>query len=257
MDLLILALSRLVPLLFLVSLGLIGTRYVYDLNISRGRTRARLAASAVAAVALAAGLPIAVRGALILGARWAAGKAQWATQDALLSKYDAWNGRRTDEFLRQWAYARMNLGDWAGAESVLELNDHPSPQTSMLIGVCQYYQGLPQAPSTLAKVPDFTQTQLCIRDYFLGRISQKSGDLGRAFALYGRSAGWDPNFFPSVYHGVRLALMKGDTRLASNILGGFIRNSPGYISGRDVAVLTDSIRTRTVPPDKEFVIVAK
>lgn len=58
----------------------------------------------------------------------------------------------------------------------------------MLIGLCQYYENDPAAQTTLSQIPDMTGTQLCLRDYLLGRMAQKRGDLGRAFAFYARSA---------------------------------------------------------------------
>jgi hypothetical protein len=150
----------------------------------------------------------------------------------------------------------MSAGNWAGAEEVLRLGDAPSAQTSMLVGVCQYYEDKPEAEATLRAVPNVTDTQLCIRDYLLGRIAQKRGDLGRAFALYGRSAQWERNFFPSTYHGVRLMLQRGDAGRAAAILDGFTRRFPAQRNAPDVIALREAIRSRTVPPDKEFVVVS-
>jgi len=256
MQIFVLALSRLVPISFLVSLTLVGSRYAHDLVLRTRPHLARWAFAAVSVVGLVAIVPNVLRAGLIVAAEWAADTGRWRAADLLLNDYDAWNGRRSDETLRRWAYARMNIGDWAGAEEVLRLAEAPSPQTRILIGVCEYYEGKPSAEATLLAVPDVSATQLCVRDYILGRIAEKRGDRARAFALYRRSASWEPNFFPSTYQGVRLMLASGDARRAAAILDAFTRRYPLNQTARDAVVLRDAVRSRTVPPEKEFVVVS-
>lgn len=252
----VLALSRLVPISFLVSLTLVGSRYAHDL-VLRSRPRlARWAFAGVSLIGLTAIVPYTYRAGLIVAARRAMLGGRWQAADLLLSNYDAWNGLRSEETLRQWAYVRMNTGNWAGAEEVLRLIDDPSPQAKMLIGLCQYYQGNPAAEATLSSVPDMTATQLCVRDYLRARIAQQRGDLVRAYGLYATSAHWDANFFPSIYHGVRLSLMRGDTARAAAILDSFTRRFPTQRGDRDVVILRDAIARHAIPPDKEFVIVS-
>jgi hypothetical protein len=256
MQTFVLALSRLVPLSFLVSLTLVGSRYLHDLVLRTHPHLARWAFATVSLIGLVALAPYALRTGLIVGAQWATNSGRWQAADLLLTDYDAWNGERSDAMLRRWAYVRMSAGNWTGAEEVLRLGETPSAQTRILVGVCQYYEGNPDAEATLRAVPDVTGTQLCIRDYLLGRIAQKRGDLGRAFALYGRSAQWEPNFFPSTYHGVRIMLQHGDAGRATSILDRFTRRFPAQRNAPDVIALRDAIRARTVPADKEFIVVS-
>ena len=256
MQTFILALSRLVPLSFLVALTLVGSRYLHDLVLRSHPRLARWAFAVVSAVGLIAIVPYTIRAGLVVAARYAILNGRWRAADLLLTDYDGWNGLQTDQTLRQWASARMNVGNWKGAEEVLRMAESPSPQTRVLIGVCQYYEGNPAAETTLGGVPDMTATQLCVRDYILGRIAQRRGDLGRAFAFYARSARWEANFFPSVYHGVRLCLIHGDPGRAAAILDDYTRRFPRQRGARDVLTLRDAITARAVPPDKEFVIVS-
>ena len=256
MQTFILVLSRLVPLSFLVSLTLVGSRYLHDL-VLRGHPRlARWAFAGVSLVGLIAALPYTIRAGLVVGAQYAMLHGRWQAADLLYTDYDGWNGRRSDEMLRRWASARMNAGNWAGAEDVLRTADEPSPQARVLIGLCQYYQNNPVAEATLRAVPDMTATQLCLRDYLLGRIAQKRGDLGHAYLLYAHSASWETNFFPSVYHGVRLSLVRGDAQRAAAILDGYTRQFPRQSGDRDVLTLRDAIAAHVVPQDKEFVVVS-
>jgi hypothetical protein len=256
MEIFVLALSRLVPLAFLVSLTLVGSRYLHDLLLPTRPRLARFAFAGVSLVGLLATAPFALRASLIVGATWATDKHRWKAADLLLTEYDSWNGLRSERTLRQWAFARMNGGDWRGAEQVLRLESKPSAQTWVLIGLCQYYEGNPAAESTLARVPDMTATQLCVRDYLLGRIAQRRGDFPRAYRLYAHSVRWEPNFFPSVYHGARLAILNGRADVASSILNDFVRKFSSYESDHDMHILRDSIRMGALPPDKEFVIVS-
>lgn len=256
MSIFVLALSRFVPISFLVSLTLVGARYVHDVVLRTRPHLARWAFAAVSVVGLIAIVPNVLRAGLIVGAQWAMDSGRWRAADLLLNDYDAWNGRRSEETLRRWAYARMNVGDWAGAEEVLLLSEKPLPQTRILIGVCEYYEGKPSAEATLLAVPDVSATQLCVRDYILGRIAEKRGDRARAFALYARSAAWEPNFFPSTYQGVRLMLAKGDARRAAAILDGFTRRYPLQQTARDTVILRDAVQRGAVPPEKEFVVVS-
>src|SRR5438105_1771165 len=256
MQTFILALSRLVPLSFLVSLTLVGSRYLHDLILRSHPRLARWAFAAVSLVGLIAVVPYTIRAGLIVAARYAFINGRWQAADLLLTDYDGWNGLQSDETLRQWACARMNVGNWAGAEEVLRTADSPSPQARVLVGLCQYYEGNPAAETTLSRIPDMTGTQLCLRDYILGRIAQKRGDLGRAFAFYARSARWEANFFPSVYHGVRLCLVHGDWPRAAAILDDYTRRFPMQRGDRDVLILRDALAAHTAPPDKEFVIVS-
>lgn len=257
MQIFVLALSRLVPISFLVSLTLIGSRYAHDLVLRTRPHLARWAFAAVSLVGLIAIAPNVLRAGLIVGAQWAADTSRWRAADLLLGDYDAWNGRRSEEMLRRWAYARMNIGDWTGAEQVLRLAETRPPQTQILIGICEYYEGKPtEAEATLAAVPDVSATQLCVRDYLLGRIAEKRGDRTRAFALYGRSAAWEPNFFPSTYQGVRLMLANGDARHAAAILDSFTRRYPLEGAARDAVGLREAIQRQAVPPEKEFVVVS-
>jgi hypothetical protein len=256
MQTFILILSRLVPLSFLVSLTLVGSRYLHDL-VLRGHPRlARWAFAGVSLVGLIAALPYTIRAGLIVGAQYAMIHGRWQAADLLYADYDGWNGLKSDEMVRRWANARMNAGNWPGAEEVLRMGEEPSPQTRVLIGLCQYYQSNPAAEATLRTVPDMTATQLCLRDYLLGRIAQKRGDLGGAYLFYARSARWEANFFPSVYHGVRLSLVHGDPQRAAAILDGFTRQFPRQESASDVLTLRDAIARHSVPPDKEFIIVS-
>ncbi len=255
-EIFVLAISRLVPLTFIVSLTLIGSRYLHDLLLPTRPRLARVAFAGVSLIGLLATAPYALRASLIVGAKWATDEHRWRAVDLLLTDYDSWNGLRSEEVLRQWAFARMNVGDWRGAEQVLRFNGEPSAQTWILIGLCQYYQGNPAAESTLARVPDMTATQLCVRDYLLGRIAQKRGDFPRAYWLYGHSVRWESDFFPSVYHGARLAMLKGRPEVATSILNDFARKFPSYANDRDMHVLRDSVRAGVLPPDKEFVVVS-
>jgi hypothetical protein len=256
MHIFVLALSRLVPIALLLSLTLVGSRFAHDLVLRTRPHLAKWAFAGVSLVGLIAIVPNILRAGLIVGAQWAANTNRYRAADLLYSDYDAWNGRRSEDTLREWAYVRMNNRDWAGAEEVLRLAETPTPQARILVGICQYYEGNPAAEATLRAVPDMSGTQLCVRDYLLGRIAEKRGDLARAFDLYASSANWEPNFFPSTYQAARLTLQQGNTRAAAAIVDSYTRRFPMHRTAGDVVVLRDAIQRRAVPPEKEFVIVS-
>jgi len=256
MEIFVLALSRLVPLLFLVSLTLIGSRYVHDLVLRHRPRAAKWAFAGVSIVGLLAVAPYAWRAGLVVGARWATQKGRWRMADVLDSEYDAWHGSRSETIIRQWAYARMSEGDWKGAEEVLRLAETETPQVQVLIALCQYNAHDPRAEQTLVAVPDTGGAQLCVRDYLLGRIAQRRGDLARAFALYARSVQWQAHFFPSTFHGVRIALVNHEPRRATTILDGFVKSYPWTRDDPNVRLLRECIAQNGIPPDQEFVIVS-
>jgi hypothetical protein len=255
LELFVLALSRLVPLLLLVSLTLAGSRYVHDLVLERRPRAARWAFAAVSFVGLLASAPYAWRAVLVVGARWASQSGRWQLADLLHTEYDSWNGSRGERIIRQWAFARMGEGNWTGAEEVLALGDR-SPQNVVLTGLCQYYLHDPRAEQTLASVGNQSNTQLCVRDYLLGRIAQQRGDLGAAFALYARSVRWEPGFFPATFHGVRLALVAGRPAQAAAILDEFVKAFPASAADPNIRLLHDCITQGRIPPDEEFHVVS-
>jgi hypothetical protein len=256
MDLFVLGLSRLVPILLLASLTLAGSRYIFDVLLPISRRLASWAFACVMLIGTAGTAPSALRGALLVGARWAGQHGRPALADSMFSEYDAWNGKRSDAMLREWAFARMNRGDWRGAEDILDLDRTTVTQITVLRGLCQYYANEPAAESTLRSVPNFSDAQLHVRDYLLARIAQRQGDLRNAFRLYGQSAAWRPEFFPSVYHGARLALIVHRPDLAARILQNFLDRYAWHVNDPDVRHLRDGIRSGVLPPDKEFRIVA-
>jgi hypothetical protein len=256
MEILVLALSRLVPLLFLVSGTLVGSRYVHDVVLPRRPRAARWAAAAVALVGMVSVLPYTWRAILVVGARWATTNNRSQLSDVLHREYDAWNGSRNDSIIREWAFAKMSEGDWKGAEAVLQLSKDQTGQILLLTGLCQYNTHDPRAEQTLASIPDRGGTQLCVRDYLLGRLAEKRGDLPGAFALYRRSAQWELDFFPSTYDGARLLLLAGQTRRAAAVLDVFVRTYPSAAADPKVQLLRDCIAQGRVPIDQEFVIVS-
>jgi tetratricopeptide (TPR) repeat protein len=256
MTLLVLVLSRLVPLMFLASLTLIGARYVFDILIERRPLLARCAAAGIVLFGVVAGTPSAARSLFLVGANWALPHEKYQLADLFFDRYDAWGGRRSQAFVQQWAYSRMNLGQWKEAEEVLEISDDPNaPQTRLMIGICQYYAHDPAAASTLQSVPPLSNTQLCIREYLLGRLAEVAGRRDEALGLYWRSVAFDRNFFPAVYHGVRLLLAAGNRAAAARVLDTFLHDFPAYARAEDVLTLKSAIASGTPPPDKEFVIV--
>src|SRR2546430_2369657 len=121
MQTFILLLSRLVPLSFLVSLTLVGSRFLHDLVLRSHPRLARWAFVAVSLVGLIAALPYTIRAGLIVAGQYAMLHDRWKAADLLFTDYDGWNGLKSDQMMRQWAGARMNIGNWAGAEAVLRM----------------------------------------------------------------------------------------------------------------------------------------
>ena len=67
MAIFVLALSRLVPVIFLISLTLIGSRYIHDLVLPEHPRLARTSFIAIALLGTIATVPYAIRGGLIVG----------------------------------------------------------------------------------------------------------------------------------------------------------------------------------------------
>ncbi len=248
-------LSRLVPVMFLVSLTLIGSRYVFDVLRPRRAGAARLACAGVALIGFMATAPVAWRGVLLVGGRWAMERSKWNVADLLLSEYKAWHGGLSEPVARQWAFTRMNLGDWAGAEEILRDVEKPSAQTRLMIALCRYYRGDPSAVAVLRSIPDALQTQLEIREYLLGRIAQKGRDYETAFHHYARAVAFEPHFLPAVYHGARLRLLARQPDLAQKIIDSFTRDFPSAANQPDINLLRQAVRRRMIPPDKEYEVV--
>ncbi|HEV8658336.1 MAG TPA: hypothetical protein VGS96_06875 [Thermoanaerobaculia bacterium] len=256
MALFVMILSRLVPIMMLLSLTLVGSRYIYDLVLPRRPRLAPWAFAAVSLIGLIATAPYVWRAALVVGGHWAVERSRFQLADILLADYDAWGGRTTDTVGREWAYARMNLGHWKDAEEALLKVPRPSAQSTLLIGLCRYYLNDPAAEATLLRIPDVLQVEIQIRDYLLARIAQKRGDITRAYNLYWRAASIQPHFLPAVYHGARLTMLAGDADAALRIVNAYARQFPGAGTNPDVLTLRSYISSGRVPPDKEYEIVA-
>lgn len=257
MEIFVLGLSRLVPVMFLASLTLVGSRYLHDVLLRTRPHLARWGFAAVSLVGLLAGAPYLIRAALIVSAQTAVAHGRWIAADALFARYDRMNGSWSEKSLRDWAFVRMNAGDWRGAEEILRIDEAPSAQVRILAGLCRYNSGdVAGAAAVLRTVPNDTGAQLALRDYLLGRIAQRSGSPAAALRFYERSAAAEPTFLPSIYHGARLLMLHGREPQAAAIVSRFLQRFPMYANNADVAALREAIARHGAPPEKEFVIVS-
>ena len=256
MMLFVMILSRLVPIMMLLALTLVGSRYVYDLVFPQRSRLAPWAFATVSLIGLMATAPYVWRATLMIGGHWALSHHRWQLADVLLSDYDAWGGRTTDTVGREWAFANMNLDRWQTAKEVLLKVPRPTKQTVLLIGLCQYYLQDPAAEATLKSIPDALMVEIQVRDYLLARLAQRRGEIGHAYMLYWRAASIQPHFLPAVYHGARLTMLGGDANSALQIVNGYARKFPGASTDPDVLTLRSYISSHRVPPDKEYEIVA-
>jgi len=262
MQLFTLGLSRLVPLLFAVSLVLIVGRLAYD---RLRRRHARAARGAFALILLAGGAamaPYGWRAATLVSAEYAFGRADWPAADRFYSSYARLAGSSRGRAGSQWGIALMNLKRYADAEAAFLASFPParrgsfraSPKDVLSLGLCRYYTGrLDAAERTVRAVSPRVSP---VRDYVLGRISDRRGDAGAAVAAFQASLAAAPCFYPALYQLVRSLREAGRETEARAALDSFCPS--GARDGRaQRAALAPELEGNGIPPEREFDFVLK
>lgn len=225
MFVLVLTVSRVVPLLFMWSAVLVAGRLLHD----RYRPARPLAARGVFAGVLVLGLvgttPWVLRSGALVAAEFWVSLGRWERADAAFELHQRLGGRPSRPLAHDWAVSRLNLGRWRGAEEVLlgtvseaeEGGWLATPNTVYLLGVCRYYQGRWQAAErSLRAVED--SPVFFLRGYYLGRLAERRGEPEAAMELYRRCLELKPNLLAPRYQLVRLLLERGERQQARELV---------------------------------------
>jgi tetratricopeptide (TPR) repeat protein len=262
MFLFTLILSRLVPLLLLLSVCLVAARFLRDRVAGRSALVATAVFWGLVILGPALALPSATRSGLLIGALQAYLSGRWEAADRQFALYAQKGGDVTPSVQFGWGISLMNLRLWKEADGVLMSGMNPDvgtlpPKLADLVGMCRYYEGrLADAARALRVSRDSSNAYL--RDYFLGRIGEQQ-DTGEAIVHYERSLSRLPHFYPAAYQAIRLHLQKGDRAAASGILDRFRRERRQSADDQTRArSLQASIDGREpIPPAREFLIVQR
>jgi tetratricopeptide (TPR) repeat protein len=254
-----LALSRLVPLLFVASAVLVAGRFLYDRYRGSRPWFARALFAAVLGLGALGGTPYVLRSSLLVWAEARFEAQDWTGADRAFSLYGRLGGRMGPKRCADWAYALMNLRAWTQAEAVLlsgiERGDRGggrvkiAPNSLYLLGVCRYFDGrFDAAERTLAAVgpgPFF------LRHYLLGRLAERRGDVARAGDEYRQALGANPAMFPAVYQAARVALAAGDADAARALVDRFEAGPSGNEPAK-TARIRQAVASHQQLPDVEF-----
>lgn len=263
MFVLTLAISRVVPILFMVSFFLVFSRFLYDRYHSQNRTIALTFMIIVLTLGLFSIAPFVLRAGCATIAEIYYLKNDWKKTDSYFSLHSQFGGKATGALARDWINALMANHEWQKAEAVIlstfkfQKNSNKvqvDPEFVLLLGISRYYDGRADlARRTLATLSGIEQNKY-LADYFLGRIAENQKDFSEASAKYLASANESPRFLPAVYHAVRMNLITGKRAEAEKVLAGFVQRSGSTDS--NIQACLQALQTNgSIPPPKEFVLV--
>jgi len=251
-----LALSRLVPLLFVASAVLVAGRFLFERYRGSRKWLARALFAAVLGVGVLGGTPYVLRSSLLVSAEARFEMQDWRGADRAFSLYARLGGSLGPKRCTDWASALMNLRAWPQAEAVLLSgverkggSARIAPNSLYLLGVCRYFDGrFDAAERTLEAVgsgPYF------LRPYLLGRLAERRGDVARARDAYRQALAANPQMFPAVYQAARLALAGADSAAASALLDRYEAGAAG-VDPAKTAHLRAAVASHSQLPDIEF-----
>ena len=262
MQLYTMALSRLVPLLLLVSVFLIAGRFVHDR--ARGSHPA-LARPLFGAVLLCGALvvaPLVARDSILVGAERAFQAGDWPTAARRFETFAALRGTARGNEGYRWALALMNSHRYSDAESVLIRSFPPPgertvairPDRVLALAVCRYYTGRHElARKTLLAIPPGLSA---VREYLLGRIDEEEGMRDASVANYREALRREPGFYPALYQLVRVLVLEGRLAEAEGAVESFERKAGPRSANTALDDLKRAARRASPPPGpKEFLLV--
>lgn len=260
MLVLTIAVSRLVPLLFLTSFFLVAGRFLYDRFSASNRWLGSSLFICMLILGAIAAAPSTLRAYAVTMAETSYLRHDWESADRYFTWYAQLKGKCGDTLSRDWVQAVMNRKKWRVAEAILlaGMTRHGErvsalPENVMLLGICRYYGGnYFLAERTLLKLSQ-GMPQDYLKNYFLGRIAEKRGDSQAARAHYEDSLKESPVFFPAVYQAIRAQILLGDRDAA-------LRTMNAFTGGRKLndpllKTCEDAIRGGPAPAPMEFLIV--
>jgi len=249
--------ARLSPLLLMMSALLVGTRWLHDRYVPRHKVLGTILTAAYMLGGMAAIIPFAVRMSTFFGAQRAANNDEWDLADQRVTLYQAWGGTLTPSFHYVRGVAAAKRGDFRTAlaqlQASLDGNDPliPKPLAVYQLGACHYVLGdYDLALQVLRKMPEGSRYAQR-RDYLIGRIAEKRGDVATAAASFERSLAEDSEFTPALYRLLRLDTMRGDAAAAHKHLAGFRRNNPRQADAPYLTEIEKAIDRREVLVDFE------
>lgn len=262
MQLYTMALSRLVPLLFLVSVFLIAGRFVHDRARQSHPALAKPLFGAVLVCALLVVSPFVARAWVLVRAEHAFQAANWPVAAERFEIYAELRGSARGNEGYRWALALMNAHRYAEAESVLVRSFPPPgertvairPDRVLALATCRYYAGRRDlARKTLLALPPGISA---VRDYLLGRIAEEEGSRDASLASYRDALLREPGFYPALYQTVRLLVLEGRRADAEAAVEAFQRKAGPRSGKSEIDALKRSARGDSPPPEpKEFLLV--
>jgi tetratricopeptide (TPR) repeat protein len=249
--------AYLVPLLFILSAGLAGMRFLHDALLPRNQVLAGTAAVAVLAIALTLLVPLTVRMSSIIGADVAFHDRDWSVAEERFALFQRWGGRLNHRTSFEYAQTLVNLNRFAEAIPLdLYASRDPtgvvSTDASFFLGLSLYKTGrLAEAERVLTRVPSgyyWAPTAY----HLIGRIEERRGNVERAIWCFQRSLHEDPDFAPSLYHLVRVSILTHNPDPARRAIQTSVAGHPQTANDRFIRFLTDSIARGAQLPDHDF-----
>jgi len=246
--------TRLVPLLLLLSVILIVARVIGD---RAGKAAFAVIVAVAAVIAIAALLQT---GAAVLSHEGFRTQ-HWERADSSYRAYSALHGSLSREMAYEWAVALMHGARWQQAIAMLERTGTQSPRglllssdTTLLIGECLYYSGDLRRGEVAIRVARRAR-RAEVRDYFLARIAERNAKQADAIALYASSIARNPRFYPAVYHHARMLVVTAAAPQAVAALDAFRQFDPSIVDNASWRAAREAASRGVSPVNMEFYVL--
>lgn len=246
-----------VPLLFILSAGLAGMRFLHDVLLHHNQMLAGSAAVAVLVTALTILIPLTIRMSSIVGADVAFHSRDWSLAEKRFAMFRQWGGRLNYRTSFEYAQTLVNLNRFADAIPLNAYAAHDpagvvSTDANFFLGLSLYKVArFADAERVLMRVPaGYTWAPAAI--HLVGRIEARRGNAGRAIWCFQRSLREDPDFAPSLYHLVLICNLTHNADPARRAVQTSVARHPQTANDPFIRFLTDSITRGARLPDHDF-----
>lgn len=256
------AVGRIVPILFGLSLTLVAARVVAD-RASRRATARGLVFALIVVLGCLLMTPFALRSAALVGAEIAVRAGESSKARARIEAYQDLGGTLRWRRAGRWGLFLLRFSYWKETERILSAVLDPSEGVAegsradlwMMLGLSAYHVGdLARAENALLHAGRPSAETGYLRDYVFGRLLARRGDLELAKRAYESALERYPGFIPALYQLIRLRLQAGDVAGARELAKRLPR---GAAASPVVDLLDASVAQGLPPPEREFFIAPR
>lgn len=249
--------TRLVPLLFILSATVAGMRFFHDLLVRRHAWAARIAAVSCLIAGSAFALPLTARMSIIYGAESAFREKDWPLAERRFALYEQLGGGFNYRTHFEYGLSLLNTGEFARA--IPHFQSALADPTGGLVVDARFFGAL-----CLYKTGKFDQVAAAMREiprrfpfaaeahYLLARVHARAKRPGPAVLELQRSLSENPDFAPALYEITRMAVLGGSPQVANAAIDASARRHRNGDRDPFIQYLKASIARGEVLPDREF-----